>query len=91
MPTPLGLVEGVRGSRVTRFHEQTQRRELRNPGTLVPSRSCLSPLREMVSAMTHDPRAGWLAFDVYLRLIRADSDRFAEVGTGPPRLRIVTD
>jgi uncharacterized protein (TIGR03083 family) len=34
----------------------------------------------MVSAMTHDPRAGWLAFDVYLRLIRADSERFAEVG-----------
>jgi uncharacterized protein (TIGR03083 family) len=30
--------------------------------------------------MTHDPRTGWLAFDAYLRLIRADSERLAEVG-----------
>src|SRR5262245_10276511 len=27
-----------------------------------------------------DPRTGWLDFDVYLRLIRADSERLAEVG-----------
>src|SRR5262245_18782907 len=29
--------------------------------------------------MAQEPRTGWLDFDVYLRLIRGDSDRFAEV------------